>query len=95
MATIESLSENYAQYLVLNQNDPRVVKELAKRINRITNTNTGNYLSNDDKERILNYIQSKVSPSRKLPDGRFLAQESHDSSKLIELIQLVRQEVKK
>lgn len=95
MATIESLSENYAQYLVLHQNDPNVVQELVKRINRITNTSTGTYLNNNDKEKILDHIQSKVSPSRKLPSGRFLAQESYDSSKLIELIHLVRQEVKK
>lgn len=97
MATIDSLSEEYATYLILNRNDPNVVSELAKRINKLTYTESGKYLSNEDKEKILNKLKLKISPNNdlELPDGTFLIQESQDSSDLIKLIQLVRLEVKK
>lgn len=48
MKTIDSLSEEYATYLLLNRNDPNVAGELAKRINKLTYTEIQDRHENGD-----------------------------------------------
>lgn len=89
MATINSLAEEYANYLRLNVGNPSAASEIVRRINALTYTSSGKSLSESDKDSLLSAIEEQLQPKRTGSDGRFIT-ESEDSTQLIRLIQMVR-----
>jgi len=90
MATISSLATEYANYLLLNSENPGAAGEIIKRINGLKYTNSGDSLTESDKNDLLNKIEAALLPEKRTPDGLWIVVESEDSSQLIKLIQMVR-----
>lgn len=97
MSTINSMAEDFANYLLLNRSNPSAGLEIAHRIKKITYSDTGNRLTNDDKDKLIDAISNMTldATKKRLPGGRFYSTEAQDSTQLIQLIQLIRTEVKK
>lgn len=89
MPTKKSLAKEYAEYLELNQDNPNVVDELAKRINSITFTKTQEPIPDKDKEEILNEITQIINSDERL------ITEAEDSTELIKLIQMIKEKTVK
>lgn len=89
MATLESLAQEYANYLRYNRDNPSAATEIINRINSITYTSSGSKISSSDKEELIDLIEKELSPKRKTRDG-YLIVESEDSTQLIRLIQMVK-----
>lgn len=90
MATISSLAVEYANYLLLNSDNPSAATEIAKRINGLKYTKSGDSLTRSDKNDLVDKIHEKLLPEKRTPDGLSIILESEDSSQLIKLIQMIR-----
>lgn len=92
MATIQDLALQYAEYLQLNQNSPIAVQELANKINNLTYTTNNQPISSTDKKAIIDSIESLVT--RKEAPGGGIIHLAEDSSELIKLINMLRNQTK-
>ncbi len=90
MATIISLATEYANYLLLNSDNPSAASEIAQRINELKYTQSGDSLTDFDKNDLVNNIESVLLPEKMTPDELSIVLESKDSSELIKLIQIIR-----
>ncbi|WP_367380887.1 hypothetical protein [Stenotrophomonas cyclobalanopsidis] len=90
MATISSLATKYANYLVLNSENPGAAIEIANRINELRYTESGTPLTESAKNDLINKIEATLLPEKRSPDGLSIVLESEDSSQLIKLIQMIR-----
>lgn len=92
MPTINELGKRYAVYLKKNKSSPTIAEDLVKKIKFLTYSDSGEYLSNEDLNKIISVIEETLSCT---DDGLQFLVESEDSSKLIEMIKMIRQEVEK
>ncbi len=90
MATIISLAAEYANYLLLNSDNPSAASEIAQRINELKYTQSGDSLTDFDKNDLVNNIESVLLPEKRTPDELSIVLESQDSSELSKLIQVIR-----
>ncbi len=90
MATIISLAAEYANYLLLNSDNPSAASEIAQRINELKYTQSGDSLTDFDKNDLVNNIESVLLPEKRTPDELSIVLESKDSSELSKLIQVIR-----
>ncbi len=92
MPTINELGKKYAVYLKEQKSSPTVSEDIVKKIKSLTYSKSGEHLSSEDLDEIVSAIESALNSTN---DGRHYIIESEDSSKLIEMIKMIRQEVKK
>lgn len=90
MATISSLAIEYANYLLLNRDNPGAAAEITKRINGLKYTKSGDSLTSSDKNDLVNKIEAVLLPEKRTTDGLSIILESEDSSQLIKLIQMIK-----
>lgn len=91
MATIQSLAQDYANYLALNQNNANVKQEIINRLNSLTYTSSGLGISDSDKSSILDEMERILDKNKHHIEGNiYLIKESEDSSELIKMIRAIR-----
>lgn len=89
MPTIDDIAQKYAQDLRINTTKITAY-EIVKKIRSLTYTESGEPISKEAALEIVDKIQSNISKA----DGRVgMIKESEDSSELIALIKMIRNEV--
>lgn len=92
MSSINELAKKYAKYLKEHKNSATVVEDLIKRIQSITYNETGKGLSESDIDRLISEIEIALEQT---DDGLHYIVEAEDSSKLIQMVKMIRKGSKK
>lgn len=92
MSTINELAKKYAKYLKEHGNSATVVEDLIKRIKSITHSDTGEGLSETEIDHLISEIEAVLNQT---DDGLHYIVEAEDSSKLIQMVKMIRKGSKK
>lgn len=94
MPSLNDFAEQYADYLAKQYQSPTVVEDVAQKIKGLSYTKSGNPLSDQDIDKIIDTIEHYFISKRDASEGGMIT-EAEDSSKFIEMVKLIRQEAKK
>ncbi len=88
MPTFQELAGEYANYMIVNQNNPHVVSEIANRILRLTYTDSGDSLTDSDKEDLLLRIRTEIQGAGK--KEAMLIKEAEDITALLAMVNKIK-----
>lgn len=94
MPTLNDFASQYADYIRRHSSSPTVVSDIANKIKGLSYTKSGKSLSESDADAIVDEIQRILSSKKEAPGGGFIV-EAEDSSKFIQMVKMIRQEVKR
>ena len=94
MPSLKDFASQYADYLKLHFSSPTVITDIAKKIRSLTYTESGEPLSDSDIETLINEIESILTQTREYPGG-VLLKEAEDSTMFIQMVKMIREEIKK
>ena len=94
MPTLKDFAEEYANSIRVNRGNPILSKEIATRIKELSYTQTGQSLSADDREKILQEIENLLGISPQATgSGLRMVKNAEDSSNFIAMVQQIRSEL--
>jgi len=94
MPSLNDFASQYADYITRHLSSPTVVSDIANKIKGLTYTKSGDTLSEHDIDTIINEIQRILSSKKEMSEDGFIVK-AEDSSKFIQMVKLIRQEVKR
>jgi len=92
--SLNEFAAQYAEYLAKHSKSPTVVEDIARKIRGLTYTQSGKPLTENDVDAIVDQTEDLLSRKREAPGGGFIV-EAEDSSKFIEMVKMIRREVKR